>query len=98
MSAWLPIRNDQFLEHKSLKIFNVYAGDVYAKENKRVYWFTTDPFGSETGSAVFDIRDLAESLSEKTGHPFPLDTEDQQAVVLKAAIDAGLIVFKKDGD
>lgn len=74
-----------FLEYKGVKIYHVYKNnDVDCLA--RIYWFDDQEDSDDDGG--FDIRALAKNLGDVSLNP---ETVEGRRVILRAAIDAGLI-------
>jgi hypothetical protein len=75
-----------FLEHNGVKVYHVYRDDDY-EQGTRPFNFDTREDSREFGS--FSVRDLAAQL--QMPQPGWGSTDEEKKIVLRRAIDQGLI-------
>jgi hypothetical protein len=78
-----------FLTHKGIEIFHTYEDDEI-NQGINECWYTTDEYGSESGLAAFDVREIKTLLEEKQ------ITGESTEQIIKLGIDNGLITNLKD--
>ena len=86
------VQAELFLTHKEIEIFHTYEDDEI-NQGINEYWYTTDEYGSESGLAVFDFRDIKTLLEDKK---IKVPDEASTEQIIKLGIDNGLITDQKD--
>ena len=86
------VPSELFLTHNGIEVFHTYEDDEI-NQGINEYWYTTDEYGSENGSAAFDFRDIRTLLEDKT-----IKVPDEATIeqIIKLGIDNGLITNQKD--
>lgn len=80
---------DPFISVGSIRVYPTFQS---SKTRTRLrYWFSMVGDGNPVGRHAFDIREVVATLQRITGERFPVETDKDQILALRRAIELGLI-------
>jgi hypothetical protein len=91
--------NEIFTSHRSVDIFHVYQPSGKNSHDhgfRREFWYSTDERGSDTGTAAFDVREVAFEILSSTGVRIDGEDSSRHKEIICLGIEAGLIKIRKD--
>lgn len=92
--------NEIFTSHRSVDIFHVYQEESGKNSHghglRREFWYSTDERGSDTGTAAFDVREVAFEILLSTGVRIDGEDPSRHEEIIRLGIEADLIKIRKD--